>query len=601
MGIFKVKSQKNQHFPPTVFSFFIYFIKKQLSKILWAQFFCFAWAIDSTIFPVLFGRVIDALNGCNHIKEQAWPVLKGPILQCLVFWIVLEFFFRANGFLLAKIIPKFEADIRTNLFAHIQKYSCKYFANNFSGNIGQKISDLTLCASRVLHTFITSISSAILSAILVGVLMYKESPKFCILIEIWLFLHFLICYFLSRHSSRLSAFHSDIRSQLSGHIIDSLTNYLTVKIFSRHQFELDSIKKYQYEEQKRHTKTLFVIENYRSILGLMTFLLPGVLINMYVYLGWKEGLLSVGSVVAIFHLTWNMCNIVWVCGNDLPTLFADIGMIKQGLTLIQSEPDVQDAPSATRLVAHAGAIDFKNVSFGHDELLFQNFTTHIAPGQKVGLVGYSGSGKSTFVTLLLRLYDIQGGHIYIDGQDIRTVTQESLRKAITYVPQHPNLFHRTVSENIRYGKLDVTKEEIQQAAVFAHAHDFIAQMPKAYDTMVGERGVKLSGGQRQRIEIARSFLCGDLVKIMILDEATSALDSVTERDIQKSFHTFMKGKTVIVVAHRLSTLLQMDRILVFDKGKIVEDASHFELLSKKGLYTKLWDSQIEGFLPETAL
>ena len=278
--------------------------------------------------------------------------------------------------------------------------------------------------------------------------------------------------------------------------------------------------------------------------------------------------------------------------------FFRIFNITQGLKVVLDKPEFQDLPEAYELKVIRGAISFDRVLFHYKGItpLFHNKSVIIGAGQKVGLVGYSGSGKSTFVNLILRPYDVTEGSILIDGQDIRKCTQDSLRKNIAMIPQDPSLFHRTLIDNIRYGCENASDEEVVEAARRAHAHDFIAKLPQGYNSLVGERGVKLSGGQRQRIAIARAILKN--APILILDEATSALDSVVESDIQQSLWELMQGKTTIVIAHRLSTLLHMDRILVFEQGKIVEDGSHTQLLTKNGMYKTLWEAQVGGFLPD---
>ncbi len=265
--------------------------------------------------------------------------------------------------------------------------------------------------------------------------------------------------------------------------------------------------------------------------------------------------------------------------------------------MILSPIQIANQDNAPDLDIKEGTIDFKNVQFSYEENkpLFQNKTVKIRSGEKVGLVGYSGSGKSTFVHLILRLFDVNEGRILIDGQDIKDVSQESLRKSIGFIPQDPSLFHRSLLENIRYGS-HATEDEVIEAAKKAFAHEFILTLPKGYASLVGERGVKLSGGQRQRIAIARAFLKN--APILILDEATSQLDSVTEDSIQDSLQALMQEKTTIIIAHRLSTLLQMDRILVFDKGQIVQDGTHNQLLKQPGQYQILWNAQVGGFLPE---
>ncbi|TAL58075.1 MAG: ATP-binding cassette domain-containing protein, partial [Legionella sp.] len=284
--------------------------------------------------------------------------------------------------------------------------------------------------------------------------------------------------------------------------------------------------------------------------------------------------------------------------NALSDLFIEMGIAKQALSILSLPIEIKDIPNPQQLKVTAGKIEFNNVTFHHKEglKLFNNKSIIIPPKQKVGLVGYSGSGKTTFINLLLRYYDVQCGQIKIDDQDISQVTQQSLRKAISMIPQDTHLFHRSLIENIQYGKEDATKEEVFSASYLANCVDFIQNLPEGFATMVGERGTKLSGGQRQRIAIARAFLHQS--SILILDEATSQLDALTEEYIQESLQPLCEDKTTIVVAHRLSTLLHMDRILVFDKGVIVEDGSHGELLAQGGLYQSMWEAQTGGYLPE---
>ena len=283
-------------------------------------------------------------------------------------------------------------------------------------------------------------------------------------------------------------------------------------------------------------------------------------------------------------------------GRDFAEFTEHFGKITQGLRVINQKHYILDIINAKELQIKSGKIQFENVDFYYKGIspVFTNKSITIYPGEKIGVVGYSGSGKSTFVNLILRLFDIASGQILIDGQDISKVTQESLIKSIAIIPQDPFLFHRSLMENIRYGLISASDDEVITASKKAYAHEFIILTPNGYDSLVGERGIKLSGGQRQRISIARAILKN--APILILDEATSAMDSVTEDYIQANLITLMENKTVIVVAHRLSTLLNMDRILVFDKGRIVEDGTHKQLLAINGMYATLWNSQIGGFL-----
>lgn len=316
---------------------------------------------------------------------------------------------------------------------------------------------------------------------------------------------------------------------------------------------------------------------------------------VYLYI---QGSITIGDFSLIVGLSISLGHQMWFTMEQVGVLNQAMGKCKQSLSALMVESEVKDISGASDLVVTKGRIAFESVQFHYkgNDLIFEDTSVVIEAGQKVGLVGCSGGGKSTFVNLILRLYDVTAGCIQIDGQAIQEVTQESLRTNIAMIPQDPSLFHRSILDNIRYGNTDATDEAVIEAAKKAHAHAFISQLPQTYDSLVGERGVSLSGGQRQRIAIARAILKD--APILILDEATSQLDSVTENEIQSSLKELMLGKTTIVIAHRLSTLLSMDRILVFDQGNIIEDGPHIDLIRKEGLYKKLWEAQIGGFLLE---
>ena len=332
------------------------------------------------------------------------------------------------------------------------------------------------------------------------------------------------------------------------------------------------------------------------ILG-SSFVIVMVINFYYLITGYNSGSITVGDFALVTTITVALVDRLWELAHNFTQFSKNFGRITQGLRDILVVPEIQDKQDASNLIVSRGEIKFQNVMFNYKDTsaLFEDKSIIIPSGQKVGLVGYSGSGKSTFVNLILRMYDINSGQILIDDQNIAEVTQDSLRGNIGMIPQDPTLFHRTLMDNIRYGKIDATDEEVIEAAKKAHAHAFITALPLGYQALVGERGVKLSGGQRQRIAIARAILKN--APILMLDEATSQLDSVTEVDIQDSLWHLMQGKTTLVIAHRLSTLLHMDRIIVFDRGKIMEDGTHKELIKKGGLYKTLWDAQVGGFLP----
>lgn len=320
-------------------------------------------------------------------------------------------------------------------------------------------------------------------------------------------------------------------------------------------------------------------------------------INGFVIHLWLQHQITTGEVAQVFGTMWNIAAVMWAVGGALPVFFQSFGIAKQAYCVMLDPQDMGDKPNAKELQIKAGEIIFENVSFQYGEKkLFSNKQAHIRGGEKIGLVGFTGAGKSTFINLILRFFPLQSGKIFIDGQNIADITLESLRRQIALIPQDPVLFHRTLRENISYGKPEATEAEIFAAAKLAHCDEFISHIPAGYEAKVGERGTKLSGGEKQRVAMARAILVD--APILILDEATSSLDSVTEKYIQDSLSQLMQGRTTIVIAHRLSTLSCMDRILVFDKGKIVEEGTHVALMNMNGLYARMWNMQVGGFLPE---
>jgi ATP-binding cassette subfamily B protein len=382
---------------------------------------------------------------------------------------------------------------------------------------------------------------------------------------------------------------------ITGKMVDKLSNILSIRLFARSKEEGTSLSKTLDDAVKAEQKLQWGYFWIWFFYGYAFVTLQG--INLYFLIkGRQEGWISVGDFVVVLGINTAIADFLWELAQDLSQFSKLWGRATQALRTLQVLPEIQDKAEASVLKVTQGKIVFDAVKFNYKGAtpIFSDKSVAINSGQKVGLVGYSGGGKSTFVNLILRLYDVTDGRILIDGQDIRDVTQDSLHSMIATIPQDPSLFHRSLIENIRYGRMDATNEEVIEAAKHAHAHEFITKLPQGYESLVGERGVKLSGGQRQRIAIARAILKN--APILILDEATSQLDSITESHIQESLWELMQNKTTLVIAHRLSTLLQMDRILVFDQGKIVEDGTHQALLSKEGLYKTLWDSQVGGFL-----
>ena len=387
-------------------------------------------------------------------------------------------------------------------------------------------------------------------------------------------------------------------AKLFGCIVDSIRNHFNVRIFNGMKNEKSFIGVAQRDEIQKSKKAFFFVEKVKLALGLWEVLCVTSILSVSVWL-WTQDQVTVGDLIFIANSIFNITTYMWFAIDEITYTFSEIGIVQQALTLLNDDDENSSHKRHLNDINITnGNIEFRDVTFQYksNAKLFDSKSVHIKDREKIGLVGFSGSGKTTFVNLIMGLYELNGGEILIDGQDISKVSKASLRRNISFIQQDPILFHRSIMDNIRYGKLDASDEEVIDASIKAHAHDFIKSMPEGYNSTVGEMGTKLSGGQRQRIAIARAILRN--APILIMDEATSALDSITEKKIQESLNYLMQGKTVIVIAHRLSTVLHMDRIIVFDKGKITEEGNHEDLLKLNGYYKILWNMQHDGMLPE---
>ena len=557
----------------------------------------FVWALETTVWPYLFQIIIDILTANNLNRNASWSLLEVPIFWGLGLWVAIDIGYRTQGFLLAHFLPKVEADIRMSMFDHIQHHSPKYFNDRFAGGLANKISDMTFHVSSIVQLMLTTLIPGV-SALLISVIFFANiNFFFSFILTVWLTLYLLTCFLFTKKCTQYEYIYSEARTALLGKIVDSLTNNFAVNLFHRFHYERSFLIPYQKDEKEKNKVAKQYVEVMRLTLSLLTIALGGIGINGFMFAYWMKGLITTGEVVQIFNTTLNLVLILTFINNSLPLLFQSVGIARGALTVMNDLKDVIDQADARPLSVISGEIIFEKVSFQYEKnRIFQNKDVRIRGGEKVGLVGYSGAGKSTFIGLILRLYALDKGRILIDNQDLSKITLDSLRRQVALIPQEPILFHRSIKENILYGRPNASDEELIRAAELAHCDKFIRKFSDGYNTHVGERGSKLSGGERQRIAIARAILAN--APILILDEATSALDSVTERYIQDSLKKLMKNRTSIVVAHRLATLSQMDRILVFEKGKIVEEGAHEALLKMNGHYRKLWEMQAGGLLPE---
>ena len=559
-------------------------------------------AFEAFLFAAL-GKVVDWLAEVEPSKfwqqEKTTLILLALIILASTLIISLQTIIKHQC-----LAGNFPMRMRWNLHRLVLNQSMRFFQDEFAGRISAKVMQTALAVRDtcflVADIFIYVLISFITMAAIIGQL------------DLWLLMPFLgwtllygiaMYYFIPR-LGKVASMQADARSTMTGRVTDAYTNIMTVKLFSHAGNEARYAQESMDEFLVTVNRQMRLVSSFEIVNHLLSITLILCTTGVALWL-WTDQLVGVGAIATTTAVALRLNGfshwIMW----EMAALFENIGVVKDGINTFSSTKTVNDQPNATELVVKQGKIDFQHINFNYDakrqNSIIQDLDLTINPGEKIGLVGRSGAGKSTLINLLLRFYDLQSGKIIIDGQDITTVTQESLRAQIGMVTQDTSLLHRSVRENLLYGNNQATEEEMIIAAKKAHADSFIHTLIDAngrtgYDAFVGERGIKLSGGQRQRIAIARVILKN--APILLLDEATSALDSEIEQAIQESLYTLMEGKTVIAIAHRLSTIAAMDRLVVLDQGRIIEQGTHQELLDKNGLYAQLWKHQSGGFLGE---
>ncbi|MHA7685586.1 ABC transporter ATP-binding protein [Cupriavidus sp. PET2-C1] len=583
--------------PATPFRFICHFVARYRYWYAMMLLFEGLAAGSGILIPYALARIIKEVTTASGHSMALVAALQQPLLLFVAFSLGEVVFGRLAGAIQIRLGPRQRQNVTREIYHYLQHHSHRYISNNFAGSLAHRISEASQGVTQTLWAIITDFWPIAIVFTVSIALLYRAHAQLGLFVAAWAVVFVGCSYWLATRCQPYAFKASSARSETTGKVVDSVSNLTSVKLFARLGFERDHLEQYLTREMTAIRKSNGYSERVRWFqFSAAAALKIGVL--YYALRLWGQGEIGVGEFVMAVSLSLLIINEARNLSRRFLEFFEYIGNVANGVATVVQPHELVDAPGARAVPLRSGSIAFRDVDFAYADgkQVFRQMNLSIPSGQRVGLVGFSGSGKSTFTSLVLRLFDPQRGQILIDGIDIRDLTQDSLHAQLSLIPQDPSLFHRSLRENVRFGRIEATDAEVEAAARAAHAHDFIMQMSEGYDAMVGERGVKLSGGQRQRIAIARVILKN--APVLILDEATSSLDSITEKAIQDTLDDVMVGKTVIVVAHRLSTIAHLDRILVFDAGRIIEDGAHAELLQRRGAYFALWSKQAGGFLPE---
>jgi len=586
--------------PPGFVAFFWHFARQ--AKSLFAALFAAGLLVallDSTI-PVFMGRIVTLITASRpeELFSKFWPHLLG---MALVLLIARPFALTTQNLIANQAISANVSNrIRWQNHWYVVRQSWTFFQNDFAGRIANRVMQTGPAIRETLVALLTSVWYIMVYGTTAMILLASADPVLALPVALWFSGYLLMLRALVPRMRDRSKEVSEGRSMLTGRIVDSYTNILTVKLFARAREE----DAYVRDAIDQHTGLFYRSLRLNTLFGFCLSTLNALLVTgtgAMALLLWTRGKVEVGTVAMALPLAWQIVNIAGWVAWQITSIFENVGVIQEGMMTIARPITLTDPPGAASLKVTRGEICFEDMHFGYgrESGVIAGLNLTVRPGEKIGLLGRSGAGKSTLVNLMLRFFDLEGGRILIDGQDIASVTQESLRAQISMVTQDTSLLHRSIRDNIRYGRPLASEAEVVAAAKLAHADEFIRELEdwkkrRGYDAQVGERGVKLSGGQRQRVAIARVILKD--APILVLDEATSALDSEVEAAIQSSLGALMAGKTVIAIAHRLSTIARMDRLIVLERGRIVEQGTHQQLMRLGGHYAALWRRQSGGFL-----
>ena len=578
---------------------------KLVLKYFWQVIRHFKVSFFSVIILTILFSALDVYVPLQFLK--LWDVLNtndfsfvGTARSIVIFILILGFLrwalARASGFCLSYFEATTMGGLREQAFSYIIDHPYSFFANNFVGSLTQKINKYARAFERLTDRMVADGLPLLVRGIGMFIAVYSLVPKYAYILGVFCLIFLVTALIYVRFKVKYDVIAALADTKTTGVLADAIGNHSSIQLFTGHDYEKNRTGETIQKQKKATIFNWYLWEGLNAIQGFYSLII-GPLIFWVALDDWELGIVTLPFMVLLQSYLVRLIDNLWSFGSIVRTFYDSFADAQEMAIILNTPYEIID--EATEVIKNVkGEVTFNNVTYfykNNNNKVLNNFSLVIPPGQKIAIVGSSGAGKTTLVRLLMRLFDITSGEIAIDGINISKVSQKNLRKQIAFVPQDPVLFHRTLMENIRYGRRDATDEEVLRAATLAHCDEFIDSLPLRYETYVGERGIKLSGGERQRVAIARAIIKN--APILILDEATSSLDSHSEALIQDALTKLIQGKTTIVIAHRLSTIRQMDRIIVLDKGKIVEDGVHEELASKEnGFYKKLWDLQAGGFL-----
>ncbi len=565
----------------------------------WAFFttlFCITVDLVISIFvPIYYKQFFDVLSHATD-TATAIPTLIHILVAIAILHAIILVFSRSGWIFLSITETRVMARLRQTAYDYTMLHSHNFFSNTFAGSLVQKINRFARSFEQLNDVLALNLLPITINFIGAVIVTWFVAPLISLVIISWVSFYTVFAIFFFRWRTKYSKEKSEAESHATAVLADNIGNYSAITLFTAHKKELAQYTEVTNTFARLQQRSWYMSEIINTLYNTLIYIVEFFVFYFAIF-SWQDGTFTVGTFVLIQVYVIGLASGLNNVNRAIRGMSESISDAKEMVAILNTPHEVRDIPTAQTLTVPTGKISFDDVTFSFNQTreVIHHLNMTIAPGEKIALVGMSGAGKTTLVRLILRLFDLTSGSINIDDQNIAKVTQESLHQHISLVPQEPVLFHRSLLENIRYGRHDASDAEVIQAAKLAHCDEFISALPQKYETFVGERGVKLSGGERQRVAIARAILKN--APILILDEATSSLDSESESLIQDALDTLMKGRTTIVIAHRLSTIRKMDRIIALEDGKILEQGSHDELIKQDGsLYKKLWNLQAGGFI-----